>query len=114
MVERGCPAQPDLRWGEMSFLLRNWQVNLSWHGRLARVAAFAWARRPCHGLAAALVILCTAIPAMAQSPNDQFYPLSWHHQQIGSERAWAINGGSRSVVVAVIDTGVDASNPDLV
>jgi thermitase len=62
-----------------------------------------------------VVVLALALAgrALAQAPNDHFYPQSWHHQQIGSEAAWAINGGSRSVVVAVIDTGVDANHPDL-
>src|SRR5438132_10831676 len=48
-----------------------------------------------------------------EAPNDKYYPQSWHHQQIGSETAWAINGGSPAVVVAVVDTGVDANHPDL-
>src|SRR5882672_640782 len=63
-----------------------------------------------------MVVLALALAGRAwgEAPNDPFYPQSWHHQQIGSEQAWAINGGSRSVVVAVIDSGVDASNPDLV
>src|SRR6266550_5205999 len=51
--------------------------------------------------------------ALAAAPNDPFYPLSWHHQMIGSEAAWDISPGSRSVIVAVIDTGIDASHPDL-
>jgi thermitase len=52
--------------------------------------------------------------AVAAAPNDTYYPLSWHHQVIGSEEAWEISPGSRDVIVAVIDTGVDASHPDLV
>src|SRR4051812_44653577 len=68
--------------------------------------------RPHRELWLAFVLLAALIGhARAQAPNDQFYPQSWHHQQIGSEQAWSINGGSRSVVVAVIDTGVDASHP---
>src|SRR4051812_48543507 len=69
-----------------------------------RHSNFAWA--------VMLLSLASAL-CWADSPNDHFYPQSWHHQQIGSEAAWAINGGSRSVVVAVIDTGVDAAHPDL-
>jgi len=62
-----------------------------------------------------MVVLALALAGRAwgEAPNDPFYQQSWHHQQIGSEAAWAINGGSRSVVVAVIDTGVDANHPDL-
>jgi thermitase len=64
------------------------------------------------GMALGLVLV-GAGRGLAAAPNDPLYPQSWHHQQIGSENAWAINGGSRSVVVAVIDTGVDANHPDL-
>src|SRR4051812_17341016 len=69
-----------------------------------RHSNFAWA--------VMLLSLASAL-CWADSPNDHFYPQSWHHQQINSPAAWAINGGSRSVVVAVIDTGVDAAHPDL-
>src|SRR5688500_17580847 len=64
---------------------------------------------------AAVVFIFALLPgaAVAAAPNDPLYPLSWHHQTIGSEAAWDISGGSPSVVVAVIDTGVDASHPEL-
>src|SRR5689334_2165622 len=65
------------------------------------------------GVALCLVLGIHTGAAMAAAPNDFFYPQSWHHQQIGSEAAWDISGGSPSVIVAVIDTGIDASHPDL-
>ncbi|RMG17760.1 MAG: hypothetical protein D6729_08240 [Deltaproteobacteria bacterium] len=45
--------------------------------------------------------------ALAQ-PNDAYYELQWHYQQIGLEAAWEITTGSKSVVVAVIDDGVSS------
>jgi len=40
-------------------------------------------------------------------PNDEFYRHQWHLQKLGMEKAWDINrGGSGSIVVAVLDTGI--------
>lgn len=40
-------------------------------------------------------------------PNDPLFELQWNLHRLGMERAWDINtGGSDSVVVAVIDSGV--------
>src|SRR5688572_21813503 len=60
-----------------------------------------------------LLLASAASPALGQAPNDRYYPNSWHHARIGSESAWAISGGSPSVVVALSAPGVDAAHPDL-
>ncbi|WP_284384129.1 S8 family serine peptidase [Litoribrevibacter albus] len=36
-----------------------------------------------------------------------------HHQQIDSEEAWDLRTDCRSVVVAIVDTGVDQDHPDI-
>lgn len=46
-------------------------------------------------------------------PNDALYPSQWHHAQIGSPAAWDITTGSAGVI-AILDTGVDGTHPDLV
>lgn len=46
------------------------------------------------------------------APNDPNYPLQWHHQKIQSEGAWAISTGSSDVVVAILDSGINASLPE--
>jgi serine protease len=45
-------------------------------------------------------------------PNDEYYGLQWHYGQLGLEAAWGLTTGSETVVVAVIDDGVNA-HPDL-
>jgi subtilisin family serine protease len=46
-------------------------------------------------------------------PSDPHYGSQWHHQKIESEAAWTRSKGSREVIVAVIDDGVDLYHPDL-
>ena len=45
-------------------------------------------------------------------PNDPYYILQWHHQNIETERTWEQTKGSSDVVVAVIDNGVDVDHPE--
>lgn len=46
-------------------------------------------------------------------PNDPGFVSEWHLAKIQSSEAWSVTTGSPSVVVAVIDTGVDGTHPDL-
>ena len=46
------------------------------------------------------------------TPNDPFYNLQWHYEQIQLPAAWALTTGSNSVRVAVLDTG-SAPSTDL-
>jgi len=47
------------------------------------------------------------------APNDPQYSSQYAHQKIRSEAAWATTTGSDSVLIAVIDTGVNWSHEDL-
>jgi serine protease len=51
-------------------------------------------------------------PAPALVPRP-LYTLQWHYPMIGLPQAWDATTGSPDVVVAVIDTGVVLSHPDL-
>jgi subtilisin family serine protease len=50
---------------------------------------------------------------ICRTPNDPDFPDQYAHQLIQMEDAWEIETGSRDVIVAVIDTGVDVNHPDL-
>ncbi|MBR9974317.1 MAG: S8 family serine peptidase, partial [Bacteroidetes bacterium] len=46
-------------------------------------------------------------------PNDSAYASQWGTRRIGMEKAWDVTRGSSSVVIGVIDTGIDPDHPDL-
>jgi len=51
--------------------------------------------------------------ATAKTPNDRNYSYQWHYGAIKLPDAWNITTGSRNVVVAILDSGVDLQHPDL-
>ena len=46
-------------------------------------------------------------------PNDPYWPLQWGPARIEADYAWNTTIGDPSVLVAIIDTGVDWTHPDL-
>ncbi len=47
-------------------------------------------------------------------PNDQLYVRqSWYYELIEVPQAWDVGRGDPSIIVAVLDSGVDVSHPDL-
>lgn len=50
---------------------------------------------------------------LAVQPDDEAWGGQWGLRMVGIPRAWEVTTGSRTLVVAVVDTGVDSSHPDL-
>lgn len=53
------------------------------------------------------------LPNIPASDTDNLSPLQWDMAQIDTPQAHAITGGSRSVLVGDIDSGMDFEHPDL-
>jgi len=63
------------------------------------------------------------VQALAVAPDDPYFGGSyvgafesgsqWGPQQVYAPEAWSLSTGSASIIIAVNDTGVDASHPDL-
>jgi subtilisin family serine protease len=51
---------------------------------------------------------------IAHTPDDPSYSIQWGPACIGAEDLWDLGFGNPSVIVAVVDTGVDMDHPDLV
>lgn len=47
------------------------------------------------------------------TPDDPDYADQWNLARVGAEAAWDVERGDASVVVAVVDSGVDLEHPDL-
>lgn len=56
------------------------------------------------------------VDALAQAtlaPNDPLYPRQWAHPYVNTPAAWDLTIGSSSIVVAVLDTGLDTTHPEM-
>ncbi|KAF5057560.1 Subtilase family protein [anaerobic digester metagenome] len=54
-----------------------------------------------------------ALDVPAYVPDDQRYAEQWGPQKIGAEYAWSIEQGESNVLIAVVDTGIDYTHPDM-
>ena len=47
------------------------------------------------------------------TPDDPNYSSEWYLKTISAPAAWSVTTGSSDVIIAIIDTGVDSTHPDL-
>ena len=47
------------------------------------------------------------------TPNDPYWPNQWGPKKVEADAAWNTTLGSSDIIVAIIDTGIDYTHPDL-
>jgi subtilisin family serine protease len=47
------------------------------------------------------------------TPNDSAYTSQWNIFQTQADKAWSVTKGDTSIIVGIIDTGIDYTHPDL-
>jgi thermitase len=61
-----------------------------------------------------LFILAIVLLAAPSAPNDPDFDRQWALRKVGALCAWDRTTGSAEVIVAIVDSGVDPTHPDLV
>lgn len=51
---------------------------------------------------------------LLETPDDTFFPHQWGFQAIHVDKAWEKQKGNTQVKVAIIDSGIDKTHPDLI
>ena len=46
-------------------------------------------------------------------PPDPLWTKQWEQRQVRAQKAWDLERGERTTIVAVVDTGVQLNHPDL-
>jgi len=47
------------------------------------------------------------------TPSDEYFIEQWNLTRIQADQAWDITTGSTDIIIAIVDTGVDLTHPDL-
>ncbi len=73
-------------------------------GKLRRNAGVEWASPE---------VVMTAFGSGSVTPNDPYYSSQWGLGKIRAPGGWGIYDGPREVKVAIVDSGIDPTHPDL-
>ncbi|MFZ5365125.1 MAG: S8 family serine peptidase [Patescibacteria group bacterium] len=60
-----------------------------------------------------IILMLIAVPVAYLKAYDPLVDEQWYLDRIDAQGAWTITAGDRDVIVAVLDTGVDITHPDL-
>jgi subtilisin family serine protease len=58
-------------------------------------------------------VIPDALLQPAGTPNDPYFGRQWHLTRTSAPTAWGLTVGQRQVTLALVDTGIDKSHPDL-
>jgi len=72
-----------------------------------------WFKLHLAAVAACLMLFAAAEPVLAAKPLDTLYDNQWYLKRIQAPEAWDLIHDSPDVIIAVIDTGVMITHPDL-
>ena len=53
------------------------------------------------------------IAHVTTDPNDSFWDIQWNMTLVNAPAAWDIITGTNTIVIAILDTGIDLDHPDL-
>lgn len=76
-------------------------------------AAVAGTPKPVHHRPTKSTAKLRTASRAAASPNDPLWAAAWGLRAVGAPAIWRLGNGSTRTVVAVLDTGVDPTQPDL-
>lgn len=79
----------------------------------AATAAHALKKALSGVLLGTVAFFCAVPSASAAIPNDALYHFEWYAEAVHLPDAWDLSKGSPVITVAVLDSGVDLSHPDL-
>jgi subtilase family protein len=113
-IDRGLDARPLTALFPELGLRELWNLpQIGWRALETRPGERDAVKRRLESDPAVLEVDYDARRELAYVPNDPLWPSQWHLSQIKANLAWDLEKGDPSVTVAIVDTGIDLTHPDL-